>query len=118
MGDVVTFMWQIGDRQFDTPFEADEWAAGNIGGTYEVETIIWCASCCAWVRFLSQEAGCPWCGGHWTTMGNGEWHAFDGGDREKHRARLEAEAAREIQRAKELAKLKAWNEGRMIKGEV
>lgn len=99
----MTFQYRICDGpMFDTSEQAWEWAEGNIaGGVVWLETLVWCATCSEWVVYTTQEAGCPDCGGKWTPMGDGEWYAFDGGNKAKHQAYL-------AQRKREQDALKAW----------
>jgi hypothetical protein len=52
-------MYRIGDVQFSTYEEADDWAHGNVGGTYRIEPLAFCRTCGDW-----QDEGdrCDVCG--------------------------------------------------------
>lgn len=95
---------RIGENYFGTRDEAEEWvAAGNIGGTYSIVYQVFCPDHLDWFDEVydrvADEHVCSRCCGQRQLDRAAE-----------RRAQLDLES----QRRAELARLRAWNEGRSI----
>lgn len=62
-------MYRIGDVQFETHGEAEDWAHGNVGGVYSIVSLTFCHTCGDW-----EDDGerCHVCGGY--KSDDGEYH--------------------------------------------
>lgn len=96
-------MYRIGDVHFETHEEAEEWAHGNIGGTYSIIPIVFCPDHLDYFDEvydkIADECICAKC-----------YQQRRVQRADEYRARLELEA----QRRTDLAKLAAWNSGKPI----
>lgn len=116
-----TYFYRVGadGPRFDTHHEADAWAAsGNVGSAYEIVCCAYCDTCNDEVPAGEPDRGCPFCGGRWTPMGDGEWYAFTGGDKVAFQAAQATKVAYKQRHQRELARLAAWNSGHPLRRET
>jgi hypothetical protein len=66
-------MYRIGRQQFSTRDEAEDWAHGNIGGTYSIVPLAFCHTCGDWEDDdWSDNPRCSVCGA--TKADDGEFY--------------------------------------------
>lgn len=66
-------MYRIGDVQFSTRDEAEDWAHGNVGGTYSIEPLNFCCTCMDWSAAIHpNDPRCEVCGARLNEAGEFE----------------------------------------------
>jgi hypothetical protein len=126
---MTDYRYTIGHNapMFDTPWEAEEWAAGNVCGTYSVICLVWDDHTADWVeeghtyqdvcaeirRLVGLLRSCGWdVDDRWQLVNPAE---IELPYQELRDELSELHGALNEQRVRDRAKLAAWNAGRPIR---